>query len=496
MNEKKKENKNQKGKNDHIIEGSIMLGIGVVFMLILVGVFGKVGKIITNFFVGVFGYAIYAYFLVLIIFGILTLLKVKKPKLNWVRTASLIMFFVMIISLLHSVSSAQFARDGYGKYLERCYFQHNTAGGVLAGVFLYPLMLVDYLGVVVTSLLALGFAGIFVFYDAWVQNYNFAKKGIPSEDMVDFNKTQSDDEYIIVGDDLNSDNDFVENKKRYKKSDKNATYIPLSELAESRESVNLDSEESETQQIEDEVQAEEENSAKSLIARLKEKKTEKKEPVQERNFDQAFDILYGNKNATSSNNFSDDSKENVKKVLENKEEYESYTNNYRSKKVNKNLGLYEKEEKANSNLQKNEAYKQNIAKQDYFAVEEIIINKDNSANKDTNADNGRTENNVDKDNVACANAFDNNIDENCDNIKNNAEQENSFLNLNNSFSHFERIDNIQEQASVENEERGNKRSTFEDMPVEDKTACHDEINDFQELLKKKKQSVMHEKSNF
>lgn len=158
MDEKKNKKEKVKGKYDHLIDGSIMLGIGVVFMLILVGAFGRVGKIITNFFVGVFGYAVYAYFLVLIILGVLSFLKIKKPKLNWVRLASLIMFFAMIIALLHSVSSSQFAEDGYGKYLARCYNEHNTAGGVLAGVFLYPLMLVDYLGVVICSILALGFA--------------------------------------------------------------------------------------------------------------------------------------------------------------------------------------------------------------------------------------------------------------------------------------------------------------------------------------------------
>ena len=75
-------NDKEKGRNDHIIEGSIMLGIGVVFMLILVGAFGKAGDAVTNFFVGVFGYASYAYFLALIIFGILDICKVKRPKIK------------------------------------------------------------------------------------------------------------------------------------------------------------------------------------------------------------------------------------------------------------------------------------------------------------------------------------------------------------------------------------------------------------------------------
>ena len=52
-------NNKEKGKNDHLIEGSIMLGIGIVFMLILVGAFGKAGKAVTDFFVGSFGYLLF-----------------------------------------------------------------------------------------------------------------------------------------------------------------------------------------------------------------------------------------------------------------------------------------------------------------------------------------------------------------------------------------------------------------------------------------------------
>lgn len=459
-----------------------MLGIGVVFMLILVGAFGRVGKIITNFFVGVFGYAVYAYFLVLIILGILVLLKVKKPKLNWVRTASLIMFFVMIISLLHSVSSSQFARDGYGKYLSRCYTEHNTAGGVLAGVFLYPLMLVDYLGVVITSLLALGFCSIFVFYDAWAKNYNFSKKGIPSEDMVDFSKTQSDDDFIVVGDDLNSNEEFVSERKRGRKGDKDATYVPLAELAESRESVVFESENDEEEQTESE---DEEDSTKNWIERLKEKKTEKKEATPERDFDQAFDILYGNKPVP---NVSADNEENVKNVLENKQDYESYTNNYRRKKVNKNLGFYDREEKTDSTLQSG-AFEQSKPQQaDYFAVEEIIINKDNSSNNIIE-DIGKQEDSVISRDVARESVVEDNFASDIpssitrDRI---ASDRASIFGSNNSFSSFERLDKAQEEKTEIDNKEENKKSILDDMQVEDKTAHHEEVNDFQELLRKKK----------
>ena len=118
-------NNKEKGRNDHIIEGSIMLGIGIVFMLILVGAFGKAGKAVTDFFVGTFGYAVYAYFLALIIIGILTICKVKRPNIKLLRLLSLLMFFAMVIALLHCVSSSQIADNGYGKYLSDCYNLHK-----------------------------------------------------------------------------------------------------------------------------------------------------------------------------------------------------------------------------------------------------------------------------------------------------------------------------------------------------------------------------------
>ena len=117
-----------------------MLGIGIVFMLILVGAFGKAGKAVTDFVVGTFGYAVYAYFLALIIFGILNICKVKRPKMSILRVLTLLMFFAMVIALLHCVSSSQYAENGYGNYLGACYNEHNTAGGVIAGVCLHWLL--------------------------------------------------------------------------------------------------------------------------------------------------------------------------------------------------------------------------------------------------------------------------------------------------------------------------------------------------------------------
>lgn len=487
--------KKEKGKNDHLIEGGIMISVGVVFMLILVGVFGKVGKIITNFFVGTFGYAIYAYFLALIIIGILTICKVKRPKISWVRVVAIIMFFAMIISLLHCVSSSQYAHNGYGKYLITCYEQHNTAGGILAGVFMYPLLLVDYLGIVITSILALGFCAVFVFFDAWVKDYKFAKKGIPTNDMVDFRENVSEQEYSVVGNDLYIEEG--ENKK--KKSAKNQDeYIPLSELQSEDSQVVFDqpvsSDENEIQTEEDEK----ESILKNFFASLKSNKEEKKEeqePISD--FDNAYNILYKNESLKKEDS---EVEKNSKSVLENKQDYESYTNNYRMNKIKKNLGVQEdsgttsifdfkanetsKENKIFDDVYSEKAEDAKEDKHDYFAVDEIVFERN------SNVENIKQVEDIKVDDQKPAfiekKQLDQNVASNNFNAseKQNTTQFEDFVNIP-KFEETLKENSNTNKPSFE-EKNQNANTNYDNIPVVDKTANHDEINDFHDLLMQKK----------
>ncbi len=445
------DNKKQKGKNDHWIEGGIMLGIGVVFMLILVGAFGKAGKAVTDFFVGAFGYAVYAYFLALIIFGILTMCKVKRPKLGFLRVLAIIMFFAMVIGLLHCVSSSQYADDGYSKYLGSCYNQHNTAGGVLAGVFLYPLLLANYVGIVICSIFALLFGGIFVFYDNILSYFNAGKKNTTPAEMVDFSQMQNDGEFEIVKTNLLvEDND---NKKKNK--DIADTYLPLEE-ASATEKVNFDSFVAE-------------NSVPSRFARLKDRNLLDVEPADYQTekpndktskFNNAYDILYGN-NSKPVKKESEEEKPVVS--MGDNADYASYTNEYRMGKINDNLNNKKPEEEKVNNIE---------IEKDYFAVDNIKVDK--IIKEENTFDSLNKQDNFDKSNNS---VFDNESDfkdffaKKEENIKTETPKTEEKEDI---FVKFERLNNPTENK-------------YNDLPVEDKTATHKEVDGFENLLKKQRE---------
>ncbi len=439
----------EKGKNDHLIEGSIMLGIGIVFMLILIGAFGRAGKAVTNFFVGSFGYAVYAYFLALIIFGVLTLCKIKRPKISFLRLLSLLMFFAMVIALLHCVSSSQFAEEGYGKYLSSCYNEHSTAGGVIAGAFLYPLLLADYVGIVICSLLALAFGGIFVFYDNIMANLKLGKKQEQNYDMVDFREENASSDFEIVG------NDLLIEKRDGVKGKKNSTdeiYVPLDEVVNTPQ-VNFDNLVSE-------------DSTKTKFARLKERKLldTKNEKTQQNDFNNAYKILYGEKKDIAEN----------KDKIEDNSAYESYTNDYRKQRILDNLSSLnesktEIEDKSNekANVVKEDNLSDLLNNGDYFAVDTISLEKnvskqDNEEIKETKKEDTKA---TDKNTI-------------------------NFEGLESKIEKTEPIEKVsvkKEEPVVTFEKIISEKPKFEDMPVEDKTATHSEINGFTELLKRNKE---------
>ncbi len=444
--------KKEKGKNDHLIEGSIMLGIGIVFMLILVGAFGKAGKAVTDFVVGTFGYAVYAYFLALIIFGILNICKVKRPKMSILRVLTLLMFFAMVIALLHCVSSSQYAENGYGNYLGACYNEHNTAGGVIAGVFLYPLLLANYVGIVISSLFALAFAALFVFYDTILSYWNIGKKKEPAPDMVDFRRENgNENSFEIVESSLMTETDSSSSKR--KKKEFFGEYIPL-EDASAASKVELDNINSE------------DDGFSTRFSRLKDRNLINVEPIvtdsekeKKSDFDNAYNILYGNNSTTKKET------EPEKPAIpdSDKADYEMYTNEYRKNKIKDNLNGKTSETSSRS-------VKDNS---DYFAVDSISVDKAGTDNK-----------------KEYEKPF---VSESRENYSSENNDEYGFLNLlkrNVENKEIPTTDKTTEEIKEEpivTFEPFNKNSKYDDLPVENKTATHNEVDGFENLLKKQRE---------
>lgn len=138
-------------KNDYIYEGSILVGVGFFLMLILFGAFGEGGKAVSNFFIGIFGYAIYAVAVISFIVGILKFFKFTIQA----KPLRIIGCVLMVISL---ILIAQIATSGahmgsYGKYLSGCYNGADTVGGAFFGLITFPLMAINYYFAIVFGVL-------------------------------------------------------------------------------------------------------------------------------------------------------------------------------------------------------------------------------------------------------------------------------------------------------------------------------------------------------
>ena len=152
----KDENVKQRKKSSAIADGIVLLCIFLLLDLILFGVFGAAGNVIADFFIGVFGYAIYGYSLGLTLLGILRACNLKIKQ-----TARIILLYfaivILTVTFAHVLSSHEYASAGWGGYIENCFNNPVTGGGALAAIFLYPFALGK---VYVVSLVA---NGIFLF---------------------------------------------------------------------------------------------------------------------------------------------------------------------------------------------------------------------------------------------------------------------------------------------------------------------------------------------
>ncbi|MCL2751396.1 MAG: DNA translocase FtsK [Firmicutes bacterium] len=130
---------NKPSKNNLEITGVIMLVISAFFLLalILTPLLGQIGQWLKGFLVGVFGWAAYAYAASLTALGAM-LMKGKRVTLPKNKVVIILGLFFISVFILHLASSAQYVAKGFGGYISGVY-SGSTAGGVLAGLLVFPL---------------------------------------------------------------------------------------------------------------------------------------------------------------------------------------------------------------------------------------------------------------------------------------------------------------------------------------------------------------------
>ena len=151
------ENKQNRQPKSSRTNGLVITIIFAAMDLILLGVFGKAGQVLVDFFVGVFGYAIYGYSFAMTLLGILMCFNIK-PKQNLKIILLYVAIAVLVIMFAHILVSHSYTQNGWGGYINQSYHSANTAGGALASIFLYPFALkkIYILSLVCNGILAVG----------------------------------------------------------------------------------------------------------------------------------------------------------------------------------------------------------------------------------------------------------------------------------------------------------------------------------------------------
>lgn len=217
---------------------SLIVVFSVLFLNLLFGVI----PFINSFFLGFFGLFSYPLLLSQIVLGVLFLCK-KRITTTKKDIVLYVLWLFFFMSILHLATSTGLD-DSYGNYLSAVYKHKYTAGGLLMGIFVYPLYSLTYAlasyilyAVVLVVLTA-------VIIDRMItrrnlKNVTLSKAQVhQEEDVLDDNfeevvqstpqKPKFDDD-IFVSDDYEVKNDLIEKTVRDKDKDKARKILGLSD---------------------------------------------------------------------------------------------------------------------------------------------------------------------------------------------------------------------------------------------------------------------------
>ena len=193
-----------------IIDRNIGIPIAIVSFLFLINLIFNVIKPINSFLLGFFGLLAYVILGVITVFGILITNHIK-PKMGWKKILVLCLWLISLMILLQLSTSLNLFSDSYGSYLTNCYNNKLTAGGMLFGLFSYPLYYFTYtVGAFVFSIAFLVIMTAFMIYHIYD---HFASKQVVMEEneLADENRRSlSDDDDLVVDDSFIGEDEGVE----------------------------------------------------------------------------------------------------------------------------------------------------------------------------------------------------------------------------------------------------------------------------------------------
>ncbi|MGN0796796.1 MAG: DNA translocase FtsK 4TM domain-containing protein [Christensenellales bacterium] len=145
----------KQSRSNRIFNGLMISSLALLLFCILVGVFGRAGAYVRDFFVGVFGYAVYGYTLATLVSG-LFLIFGKKPSANLGAKICYILIVAVVIMMCHISLTKHLAVAGYSTYIGACFESANTPAGWLGALVAYPLCKAYVFAMIILSLFLAG----------------------------------------------------------------------------------------------------------------------------------------------------------------------------------------------------------------------------------------------------------------------------------------------------------------------------------------------------
>lgn len=178
-NRERQDNHYAKSRTNQILDALIIFGIMLLVNLIVFGAFGKSGEVIKGFFLGAFGFSFYAFALSMLLVSILMFFGFKR-KLSAKFVSIYIAIVLCVIMMCHLATTHEYSSLKYTDYLMYCYKSHNTAGGIIMALFLYPIAKLYVFGMVLLGLAIAGLIALAIVlqlnHDITIHTYKREKK--------------------------------------------------------------------------------------------------------------------------------------------------------------------------------------------------------------------------------------------------------------------------------------------------------------------------------
>lgn len=189
MKRRRPEKSDRPATSGSFANGLALFSVFLVLSLILFGVFGKAGAVVTKFMTGVFGYAVYAYAVSGMVIGLAIMLKRKRSVTNGV-TLLYVAAVAIVIVMIHLYSSKPYSSGSYGEYMKACYDNADTAGGWLGALILYFPVRLYVVSEVIAGLLLIGIIALLIVSQLnkeitfRARQFGFGKRGKRNEQPV------------------------------------------------------------------------------------------------------------------------------------------------------------------------------------------------------------------------------------------------------------------------------------------------------------------------